>query len=1744
MADQQAKPTPTRAWPMFNEHEMELLLVRLESGHNILMLLGAEKYEDDVRLSDGAVFSDIFARLNFSKHRSGVWILPTEAAEFNLAPLVSAIPGAGWYDATEIEIVKGRSYAQKLRAEQAAAAPQVEEVSDAIEPASEVAMPRALAAENKPAIDRLKRTVRLGLNDRGEEVYEGIAGRFIKLADETVLEEDAGAEGQLRFMRAKGDEERVILARVLIESHQGRPIRPQTFAKWANAISSKGTMGEAASQQAALRAIEIAMTRGLISPDAETAQLFEKAVMTFKGHSFIKRTNAVNDPRQFMTPAPLGLIAANILGDTTAYQAFIPAAGNGALLMGLSRGTKADAWDIDGAYAEALKRTADQARLVAATFMRDGTKANVPPHQITIAHPPVAERQVETYAGMPLTRIDLQIAMRSLAGRADNGISVFFLGGKNSPAAGQLDAVRDYLGANYELLAHAGLNGSITGGNVGDPDLYAIVVGRRLPAGHEPTALPVFQTFNTFEELYAWSEARNYAARLAQPFEAQAKAEETRSSSFSKRADAAALNNADRSLENDQQVPYVSASRVGEPTSYVPKSLEASTRQALTKLIDTVGNVDEFVMDATGWSFEELARYLTPEQVDAVAMWRYNKDIRPSGFDLGDMAGRGKGRTLATIARIQLMRGETVLFGTNKAHLHSDWFRDWKDIGSEGLFFDVKPVLMNGGHEIFDIRSPGRDVVLEATSEKAIEEMVLTGRMPDSSKLMLFTYSQIATSADHRFADQRQAMKHEHWLEEFLAKDLDPRDTIYPREARARAFIRIAEGANLVLDEAHNVNGYSNTGFNMLAASRRARNIVYSSATTAVTPPQMSMYKAIFPTEMTQSHVVETLKAGGELMMEAVSRTLVSDMRMLRRESPASELDFALVDPAPEMVAQNRELLDAVSPAVQALGMLDREIGDFICRVSQADNDQLADRITNAREIGRIHPMLRRPGFGSRRHLISRVLDTALNIDLSIERAIKHINEGRRVVFFVQSTSGSLMQEVIDDLKYDGHYPEDDAEMLDIKDMLRVYLERIMNIRVMDPDTREVIERKDINALPQEIRELYLEVRRLIDRIPDIGISPFDRLRDGILEAGFRPGEISGRRRCWRGGAYHKIDPANAVEVAGEFKADQLDAVALSTAAIEGISLHSEEGEKPTVGIEVQIGSAVQREQYVGRIWRYLGQPPILESVSNGVPMYQRLRQMANKNTQRLNANTSGDRENSPYLAGQTDLLNPVGDLAVSRLLVENPELAELVGMEEQLETVSKHKLIYGEVPQAATRYMVSKFMLQAACLPCDDQEKWERALNDIYADIMLDIENRGLSTVPREIPGVWKIKSQSEFSKPRQYRQDTEFNKSVDLIEMESVQQVKPMRSEALMERIAIGESSNPAGSIDQALSVLEERRKWTLARLVDDGNVAEALLDERSPAFKKNAEIEELRNAIVRIRPGAEIEYFNEGTQSLETGIVTRVTPPRRSNGAEGIDTPTMFADAKVITPSAWKLEIVKPGDETGTKITFETVLSAASYKIKDGLHGPKVDDILEEFDNAPEGDILVSRYALIGNEARAVEIGRNHKLGKVATFRTEDGVRHMCVLVTRKEFNPLILPVNVPLAHVAREYLELKDGNSLFSVTKGTTSEWKIFNKDGRILIDLPRQEDHKLAYKELVQNKAYMAEKNQWGKKTRSLDITDSFEAIYQALTDEALVPMYAPSAARNWINQKHVQYRGYVPGVVEVELERPLHAMAM
>ena len=1074
---------------------------------------------------------------------------------------------------------------------------------------------------------------------------------------------------------------------------------------------------------------------------------------------------------------------------------------------------------------------------------------------------------------------------------------------------------------------------------------------------------------------------------------------------------------------NRFQIKYRPGSKLGSPIAMIPVNLAAPTDSALARVRETYGDIDAFVADRLAWSLEELAEYLSPEQIDAVAL-EVAAAEREQAFILADQTGLGKGRVVAAVARAAIIAGKTPIVVTEKENLFSDLFRDVKDIGSLELF--GRPFMLNDGAQIIDVGSVEREIIHPAWKKQDVQEVIKTGVLPEGVRMVLSTYSQF---------NKRGSPK-----SEFLKK--------------------ISVGQHLICDESHNAVGDSATSENIADAMDVAASVMYSSATFARNAKNLAAYKRLFPVSMRSSDLMGVLSSGGQAISEALSQMLAEDGVYLRREQDLSGIEIKVVDD-PERLERNRIFADALSPILAEIAKISRGVSEI---ADERNGDGPGKDEFGGRKAGK--EFWYAGNFGARLGVIVRQFVTALLVDLAIERSAKALQEGVKPVVVIESTMESLMRELAEDegieegFHSDGEAVVEDVALNedavpeapkppDFRDALRVMLERTMLLMVKSPGKDEA------DRIPVDDPDLVHaaeQVRAAIDAFPDLSLSPIDDIRErleamgaefhenGRIEAPWRADEISARGMRVVNGLYEKFPPQDRVGSVAGFNAGVSDAIILTRAASTGLSLHSSEkvkDKRPRRMIELQIPrNVVERVQFWGRINRR-GQVniPSFETLSTGLPLQTRELAIQNRKVADLSANVTASADSASAM-DVPDMIDAVGNTVCKRILEERPSIADRMHIPLKLQDMEKAE---GEL------YHVNKFLQRLVLLPAKEQDMLYKEALSAYADAVREMAARGRHPRgARELEGEWRVVDQELFESGD--RQDGPiFGRNVTSTLIESLQTLEPMSLEQVrgaveganmkLARLPGAQQGDPfAGYVKTINDVRPKVLQAALSKFYM--NVRQAMSDRKDNAVKDaNSRLDHLISLLRTTRPGYLLDL--KGEEGREEGVIVDMRPP-----PDGKD---------VHHPGRWAIRYVVPGDESPREISAATIIRDKSSRITPTPKGIPP-HVASRFQKMPRGQVLVRRRILDGNLVRAVIAARNAGWGSAATWTDEQGVPHRAILVPKHKQDSLhFLPGRCTDPDLAMIMLE--EGATLFTNPDDLDSGASLVLDGDRVVVDVP-------------------------------------------------------------------------------------------
>lgn len=734
---------------------------------------------------------------------------------------------------------------------------------------------------------------------------------------------------------------------------------------------------------------------------------------------------------------------------------------------------------------------------------------------------------------------------------------------------------------------------------------------------------------------------------------------------------------AERYIHNDK-VNYQPASQSPAIGSVIPSNMATETNKVLADIEAKHGSVDRFVMLRLDYkSKEELYEAFAGEQVDAIAMAIVQVEAG-YGMIIGDMTGLGKGRECAGMLRYSIKQGKIPIFFTEKANLFSDLYRDLKDIGC-GYY---RPFIVNdknGDNDPTIVDEYG--FVVHKVPPTAIKSNAYKkGIVPHGFDFVMATYSQFTSSKP---SDKKR------WL------------------------AQISVDQPVYMDESHNVSGDSNSGEYFQALLRSVQSVCYFSATFAKRPDNMPVYAsktAMQEAGMSQAALIEAVSKGGVALQEIVSSQLVESGQMVRRERDMTGVKnyFSVLKTKKD---KHWEIADTITDIVRDILWFQKDFIDDIIEYRAAAAREEEKKITYTSYSAKVF------------NIIDQML-FAIKAESVADAAIKACKDGKKPVIAFKSTMEAFMKN--SELQVGDFLAFTNFELSLIKG-----LEGTLNYTIKDIDD-EIGDTKvkckiEFDELSQAAQEAYGAISYKIANSPaPISISPIDVIIKRISEAGYKVGEITGRKMQMQfnddGSANIKArEERDLKKIVRSFNnGEGIDVVLLNASGASGLSMHASakfSDQRQRVMITHQLEGDINKEiQKRGRIDRS-GQVERGEYwyIVTSIPAESRLLMMFKEKLKSLDANTTSSQKTKDASKELVDFLNKYGDQIILEYLKDNrdlnSELQDPLKIEDMdIDELNKLKTVEGAAHKVTGRI---------AILPCEDQEKFYAAITQRYSDFI-----------------------------------------------------------------------------------------------------------------------------------------------------------------------------------------------------------------------------------------------------------------------------------------------------------------------------------------------------------------------------------------------------------------------------------------
>ena len=831
-----------------------------------------------------------------------------------------------------------------------------------------------------------------------------------------------------------------------------------------------------------------------------------------------------------------------------------------------------------------------------------------------------------------------------------------------------------------------------------------------------------------------------------------------------------------------RQIPYEPLSKGPRLECLVPQNLAVPTRIALQDLdrrlkADGFEDVDHFLVDRLGYgSRQELWQALAAEQCDFVAL-AIDQFERGGSFINGSMTGMGKGRHNAALIRYADRRGILPIFFTERPDLYAALARDLADIGSGHLKLLATDAGLTGAKAI-DLPDGTRLTTRpKEAHDRVLDEIVRTGELGPHGDVLVSSYSQMQTVKGNETSRRRLmasvapgALLLRDETQNAAGDGLETKPGLPPNRAE---FLRnIMWQAEAVGDSSATwakrpdiLDLYARTDLRMAAPIAEIGGVAARGGV-----PMLQALSGMLA-QAGQYGRLERDLSGVEYVFEVVD----TDHRMVDRFAAALRAIYrfsefkegllagkvgnrlrqtaqkALPDGATGKVGLDSLNFSSLVHNLTAQGLLaikaEPAAAEAIALLKRGEtNRKLIDAVHAAE--GDRHPP---SGWAD-------LLSDAAGDDGVLQAAvaeIRHLAESpaaakawlekdgtigkdrlaaflgpRKPVFGLHNTMGSFIEQFASDT--DGK----PGEVLgaDFGDLLIRYLDRTRDVLIGDPfGAKERIRLTD-GDLGADGMALYREARKLIGETDwtNMHVSPIDHVKWRLESAGFDVGEITGRHHVLdysQGEPVYRVRPpaevskAQAVRTKDAFNAGRLDAVIINQSGASGIDLHAARkfsDRTPRAMLLLQAHPNVDTHvQMLGRIDRtdqeFRGSYRHLVA---DVPAELRPAAALAKKLATLNATTMATRD-GVFGSGGLDILNPIGDRAIARLMEIDSAMHWKMGF--PLKLTSKGDGL--EVPDAAR-----KVTGRMALLAVREQERLARMIEEEYASELRRAEAMGES--------------------------------------------------------------------------------------------------------------------------------------------------------------------------------------------------------------------------------------------------------------------------------------------------------------------------------------------------------------------------------------------------------------------------------
>ena len=1023
-----------------------------------------------------------------------------------------------------------------------------------------------------------------------------------------------------------------------------------------------------------------------------------------------------------------------------------------------------------------------------------------------------------------------------------------------------------------------------------------------------------------------------------------------------------------REEETAGQVAYeaksVKAKGLG---TLIPINLKTATNNALQRLEDKRGSIDKFVADRLGYKLDDLSKYFSAEQVDALGLAIDNFE-KGAGFIIGDQTGIGKGRVNAGVIRYALKNKMIPIFTTEKPNPYGDMYRDLTDIGIKDVLGGKEPrILMTNSGESIPLNEDGTVSIKTGAKHNDVLKQLAAQESIGAHDVVFTTYNQMQTVKGQKTERQK-------FLEAIAPKSL------------------------LILDESHNAGGTGGGGEDEdLNRARFVRNLVgaakavfYSSATYAKRPDVMDLY---YKTDMSKAvsspeALAEAITKGGIPIQQILAANISEAGQYLRRER-----SFAGIVYDARVVDVDLKTYDNFCNALAQIQRFSDLVGAVTKKISKEIRAE-AKSISPDGSVGSAGADS--TNFTALMHNLVNQMLLAMKVKPAVDLAIQSLKEGKKPVLTIANTMESFLKNLQDQegLKIG------DAVKMDFGDLLIRYLDRNREITIRKPfmakgTKAEKIYLTDAQLGPGGV-EMFNAVKAFIRGLDlsKMPISPIDYMKSELNRKGYKVGEITGRGMTIDySGKTPTLSsrPSAELSVKGRratingFNNLDTDVIILNQAGATGLSIHASEkfkNQQQREMILVQPEANIDTHmQMLGRVHR-TGQvvlPSYIQMIAN-IPAEKRPAAILAKKMASLAANTTGARKGALSAENVPDFMNEYGDQVAAAFMIDNPEMVDRLDI--PVKEDSKNKEVDND---GLMRKLTGRLVL----LPLKEQEEVYSDLESRYNDLMTQLDAQGINTLEAKTLDLDAKLIEEKVAKEGE-EGDNPFTTSVVYGHYDVKRQGKPITMRDAIDKVVeANEVQNIPSNDLEALDFLRKNvplydKYHTIYNnaLKDFRAYERAVLDDTDPdrLVKETDRLSFVRNA------------FNTAADMLRPGRRVRVTAPNGTDQAIGIII-SVSRGGKTKNPLAlgdWRVTFALPSAHPILTMPFSQLQIGGEIGTKTVVTEPswadKPETTVKIFDDLAKADVRDKRVIATGNILAGFDLLNGR--GTIINFTTDKG------------------------------------------------------------------------------------------------------------------------------------------------------------